>query len=792
MRNRILSIALALSMLAVAFVALPTTAAVDYTGSVTTTDDTGTEKTVFFRGEPVYVNVELKYLGLPYVADIGMELLTPTGGTVSWMWDRTNDPVDGWYNSSEATPVEALWTGAWFDGDVIVYDVVVSLDEWPWVEFARTQITVKKEGLTLDPPSGYYYPGQDVMISYMTSQTEDFYLEVVNATGYELENVTNQEAFEGWWGMVWQIDEDAPDGMFWLRIRAELNNDIWENVTIWIQKYDLYVTSDRWNYLVGEDALLTYIAYDMATGVPVANVDIEWAGQYYNVSGNLTNISGTLEGASGTEAFEVPSDIALWSDVYLTFWANESGTDRTSVEYRTIYVALLQADVDLDSGPYMPGDLVQVYVEAWVGWDWLPGAEVDIEVDRNGTVLDAYGATDLTTDVYGSVTHTFRLLNNAAKGNYVVTATVTKAGQTATYMATFEVEWAGWIVVQFDKDYYYGGETATVGFRTIWNNNELAGEMVSYTVWIGTGLLMIGNTTSDEVSIDIPSSYYGWIEVDAEANLDGYFVYGMAWEDVYFADIVLSVDRDRYRPGETLTFSWELITGLTAANLEYEIRDEDGVKVADEAVPFATSGSFTYTVPEGSSSDTYEATMILMDGAGGYADASIEVDMMPAYELSIWAEKSSYASGAFKPGQTVTVHYAITTQGLEHLPVYMIWFWFSYDPVGQSILVSSPEGTFEYSIPDDAPAGNIGIYAYLYDGADPVDYISYDSTLVTVNNNLSGWDKAVAGMSAIDFTLLVLIVIMILLLIVVPLLKSWERKPKEPKVEPAPPPESKA
>jgi hypothetical protein len=44
MKNRILTIALALSLLATVFVAIPTTAAYDYTGSLVTTDDDGVLK----------------------------------------------------------------------------------------------------------------------------------------------------------------------------------------------------------------------------------------------------------------------------------------------------------------------------------------------------------------------------------------------------------------------------------------------------------------------------------------------------------------------------------------------------------------------------------------------------------------------------------------------------------------------------------------------------------------------------------------------------------------------------
>jgi hypothetical protein len=50
----------------------------------------------------------------------------------------------------------------------------------------------------------------------------------------------------------------------------------------------------------------------------------------------------------------------------------------------------------------------------------------------------------------------------------------------------------------------------------------------------------------------------------------------------------------------------------------------------------------------------------------------------------------------------------------------------------------------------------------------------------------SGWSKEIAGMSAIDFTILVLIIVMIVLLIVVPFLKGRTGPIFKPKAKPEP------
>ena len=124
MRNRILSIVLALSMLVTGAYALTVSASVTYTGSVITTDNAGVPKDMFFRGDPIYVNVELKQYGVPYSGSVNVQLVRTTDAAVIYSFTRTtNNPDVGWYNSSGTGT--SLWSGAGFSGDTMTYDVVV-------------------------------------------------------------------------------------------------------------------------------------------------------------------------------------------------------------------------------------------------------------------------------------------------------------------------------------------------------------------------------------------------------------------------------------------------------------------------------------------------------------------------------------------------------------------------------------------------------------------------------------------------------------------------------------------
>ncbi len=793
MRNRILTIALALSMLAVAFAAVPTTASVDYTGSVKTTDSGHSPKAAFVEGEAIYVDVELLYQGDPEVDDIEVWIYDPNTGAEDWLWDVTDDPADGWYNSSQSTPVDPMYVYlAWWEPDLVVCDVVAYVDGvWGYQEYARTQITVMKERLTLDPDLGTYYPGQSVEITLVTRQTVDFYVEIVNETDVSKVNWTSQEAGDDhFWSTVWDIDPDFADGYYEIRVRQETSHAIWEQDSFWVNKYELLVYADTVYLLPGDASHLTYIIRDVATKAAYYGPTIEYIAHYYNVSGNETNVSGPLPSGAGEYDFVMPTDIALWSDLDITFWANES--DRSDESWLWLYTSVIGADVWTDEYDYMPGEPVTVTVSAVARNDWgadaLAGADVDVSVWRNGSSIAAYGATDLETGIDGRVTYTFSLISEAPTDVYVVNATVSKLGFSANAMTSFEVVDGAWMIVEFDRDYYASGEVATLSFRAVQNNQD-SDALFAYRVHTELGILTSGNSTGGNVAVEIPEDYFGWIWVYADADVDGNPV--SDYDDAYvdFADLALRVLNSDYRPGDTIVWNWEILTGLENATLVYKIYDEDDVVVQSGTPAFEATGSIEFEVPvdEAEVSTEYTAELRLTSATGGYIEASATATLVSSHELMIWVEKSKYVSGEYKPGSTVTVHYLINSYATEDLPVYRIQFWFDFDPISVTVLATEAEGSIEYTLPDDLATGWIGIEASAYDGIQG-NYLSGDATLLAINSRLSAWDRSVGGMSAIDFTLLVLIVVMILLLIIVPFLKGRMGAPKAPKpAEPAPP-----
>jgi len=796
MKSLILSIALALSMVAVAFAAIPTTAAVYYTGSVQATDVTGAPMNVFFYdpfsgdSERIYVNVSLEYMGVPTNMAIEVELIGPTGTVEDWLWANTNDPATGEYHSWSVAPW-AQWLNTGYvdfgDQSALVMDVVLLANTGWWTEIARSQIVLKMEGLTLSPPpSPWYYPGEQITMCLVTRQTDEFYVQVVNETDHVFGNWNNQLAVEGSWVMEWTLPSNAPDGTYWVYVRAQADDTIWYSASFNVQMYVLQIQVERYYVLPGETIWIHYEMINLSDLGSVTGATIEWNANYENDTGAEIWIHGTLPGTSGTTMFTVPSDIALYSNVYMTFWGNGSG-GRSYVNYQTLYIYQLGGSIDLDDTSYSPGDVVTATVGATISWQDMMGANVDITVEYNGTAIAGYGVSNLMTDRSGEVQYQFVLATNAAEGSYLVTATISKAGFTVTKMTSFDVIWSGSLTVEFAKDYYYSGETAEFSFTTVWNSVESPAGSVYYMVYDSVGMVGSDTTTTGTGSYDIPAGYVGRIYVQGVVTLQGRMLFGQ--NDVYvrFADIVIQPGTDSFRPGDTIAWAYNIQTGLTSGALSYVVVDNNGDVVDSADLSFATSGTVSYVAPSADASARYTITMTLDDGAGNSMTETSTVYLMAMYKINAVREtNSNFVNGAFESGTTLRFSFTIDSYGAEDLPVYFVYIWVTGADNEQRMLLTIDSGTFEYTIPDDAVDGWYSVGFNLYDGVTG-GYLSGDQVSFEVKAHQSAWDSNVGGLSMFNFVLLLLVIILLIVLIVLPLVKGRSGRGKS-KAAPLPPP----
>jgi hypothetical protein len=811
MKSRILSIVLALSLIAVLFAAIPTKAAITYTGTVMTTDHAGTAKTDFIQGEFVYVKVEVMNDGELSDQQITVSLVrTNDGHLASSFTTHSNDPVVGWYNSTQAAGELNLSTSHSITGDVQSYNVIVTLPGHGGIEIARSQIVVRAVGLDLTPTPNNpaYWPGEVITITLVVTlaQTSNvFYVQILNDTGAATDvNFTAQTATAGYWSHQFTIGATLPDGTYDVNVRAQSDHSVWYTDSFDVQAFEMMVDAQRDAYLPGETAKITYMVLDLSTLARITSgVTLYYNASYQNSTGNLTWQNGTLDLASTLWEFTLPTNgtsatsIALYSNVDIDFTATQSAGQRKVTDSLTLLVGSIAGSVDVDSANYVPGDTVVVTVDANVLGDSLDGAKVDVTVWKNGTeMIAAYGATNLTTNQDGSAMYVFKLAESADLGvfNYIVKATVTKVGYSITRETQFTVETNSNLVVALDQTYYYGGQEATASFEPILNNMPASVGTIGYMFMMNSLLLAMGNTTSMSATVTIPESSFGTLAVEAFTNINGELVGGGDSAPVYFALLGLTPEKSTYRPGDTVVFQWTVVTGQASADLAYEVSDANGVRVANGTPAFDKTGSFEFTVPDAGPllSTSYDATLRMTTPEGGFASATATVTLVSQTELIISVGKSPYTSGEFAPGQKVTIHYDLSSYVMSARPTIRLHVMVSFDPITFDVVVDSPTGTISYTIPKDAPMAQHTVTVWAYDAANG-DFLAADQTAFQVNNQASGWDSSIGGISAIDLVLLILLIIVIIMLIVVPYMKDRMARPKPPEDKPmelTPPSES--
>jgi hypothetical protein len=797
MRSRILTIALALSLLATAFVAFPTTAAYDYTGSVATTNDTGAPKYVYIQGEQVYVNVEVRYHGELSPEEIRVRLQPANMGWTSQFTVIADDPVDGWYNSSVALSSLTLSTmGFWLDEEIVCY--VIAYERWTMTELDRTTILVKEAGFSVDPDpifvSGIgtvgYYPGQTLDITMITSRTtEMFYVQIVNETGTTVQNWTAQIAPAGYWHATWTIPTTLANGEYTIMVRDSTTHLPWPYPYVHdfdVRSFVFDVIPERDSYLLGEVARMQVITIDLATLGPAVGVTVSFSAHWYNASDGDQWLNSTLVDSMGVHELQIPaSDVATWWGIEIDYSATLSG--RAEEAYVWLDFAQISATVYTNWGGYMPGDVVALTVEAEIDGYPLPDAAVDIKVSKNGTKLDAYSVSGLMTDLDGIITYAFKLSPDAAIGTYSVEVTVSKVGSSTIAATSFYVSEYGSLVIRFDKDYYISGETMFINFEAYWQGLQVYLDSMLVTVTTDWGLLAIGNTSTMAVSAQLPTDYVGDVWVYATGYYGDMVFNTVGWTEVFGVRIVILPNTDTFEPGDTLTFTWNVIGPVSNGTLNYILYGSN-VYIESASPAFAMTGTVTFEVPLTDPDYVYGVWISLLTDTGSYSESQAEADITDDGELSIWVEKSKYADGAFKPGQTVKIQYEIFNFWSDPLPMYLLVVSCDYDPAESYIFVTAASGVVEYTLPADLSTGMLEIEVELWDPTDWVD-LSDDSTTVMVNNRLSAWDTSIGGMAASDFLIMLLIVVMIIVLIVMPFIKGRQPKTEAPVVEePLPPP----
>lgn len=566
-----------------------------------------------------------------------------------------------------------------------------------------------------------------------------------------------------------------------------------------IQGYTFDVWTDKDDYLPGDSVTASWLARNLKDGAPAPDGVGEM--QVYDDSGAAVATPNPyyFNASQGSRTFRLSTSLAPDQNVNVFAWFNDtSGSTPARMGYDTAhpYVGYLGLRASTDRAVYAPGGLVTVSISAKItpnpgspsSFDTgAAGAVVNVTVRdlATGNAVPAYGATGLRTDALGDLAHVFALALTPTLATYEVEVHAETNGvQTADRTISFDVEQVPTLDVSLglSRSDYASGDSARAT-ATVYR--EPAG---TYTYrWLvsdaSTGdvfaSLAGGGATYDYA---IPLAYEGTLRFDVTVDDgEGNEETAIAFADVAFGYLALTLNRPDYEAGTTLVVSYSLRSAvLTSPTYYYEITDSMGNVVAAGT---ASGGSLSYVVPDPARSAYTFTVTATQDGRS--VEGQITVVQASGFALATTPDRETYL-----PGETVRIRYALTAKGTTALPP-QFWFYIYFGtlpffgPPTAQVQTTAASGDLLVTVPAGVGEGNVAIT--VWEGSTGA------SSLVSVRIGSTNplWDSEIGGIPALALLLTLLILVLLAAVFLL-----WRRtggaggvrKPPMGPVEKAPPP----
>ncbi len=527
------------------------------------------------------------------------------------------------------------------------------------------------------------------------------------------------------------------------------------------------------------------------------------------VTGTYTTSSGTAKLptvhlgslAVGYDNFTVPSNAE--GSYTLDFFANttSAGYNTSAIASATGYVGnLTSPSVTLGSCPagcptsdFPAGTPVYVTVTELISGTSDParGVTASFKFEKGTSFVTPPGGapSSVLTNQQGQAAISFLASTSvfALGGTNSVEVTVSDptdlALGTLTQSVTFTIynpTLTPGITLAWSSSEYYSGATATAQW-TLGGQNSTVLTGWTGSFWIvrsvsSQGIYQAGGitpgTTSGSFSVAIPSTFTGSLYGAVIASNATSEVFAASYTSVEPDMLQLSPSEDSYLPGDTIHvgISTEGPT-LTGATLWATVVDGSGNWIQNGAL---TGNSLTVSVPSKAPPTSYVVTVVAQTPTGGdVANASVVLTEASGVNLNVGiSTASNYLDGSFQPGETVTVSYSFTTYGVATLPkTYVLTLTPSSGYTTSTVDLSGASGSFQYTIPKDAPNGvlMVGVHAVL-GGSNCVSYCSAASGFTAQINGNPAPLSYQFGNSGFSLGALVFIVVLIVLALIVLLL----------------------
>lgn len=537
------------------------------------------------------------------------------------------------------------------------------------------------------------------------------------STGAQVFNESNVALSGGYWNGSYKVKYSVPDGAYLFTVAESSNNYTLYATYLYFQALVLSAFSNEIYYLPGEPATIYYTVTNTSNNAPAVGVNVSYTMNYTTTSGTQS-LQGVVSG--GVLNLVIPYTTRIPSTVTVTLHAVDSyGHNATQELYLGVHKLL--GFVSTDSQYYYPSQPVTVSVEAAVGPNVfnnapVAGARVYVNVSYGGSVISSYSGSGLTTDAQGIASYAFMLSGNATLGTYTVDAKITAYGWSNTTAYTFQVEKQP-VIYTLElipgQSSYVGGQEFTATWMLVNNGTARTPAFASYAAYIGNSIVAAGTNSNGTISFQVPSNTNGYLYLEVSASdAQGDSASATASVSVSQAILVINPSTLEFSPSTVVTFSYHIIgTGFSSPVYLYTIEDNNGNSVASGTV---TASSISFSIPKNPSSSYTLYLTATNKTSGGVVNQSSTISELSGTVMSFSISQSSYVSGTYGPGQSVSLYYSISAYGSGSLSsAYTIYVWIPGVPASYRMYsVTSSTGTLSYTIPNGVSQGSYQIESF--------------------------------------------------------------------------------
>jgi hypothetical protein len=592
--------------------------------------------------------------------------------------------------------------------------------------------------------------------------------------------------------------------------------------TFLVHTYEVFMIASQPAELARHTGQLLYFVNLSVNNAPDLNyTTLSMSGQYYTTGNVWAKLPGTPAPLPvspwGAYNFTVPSDASTYGFIDFTLTANTTAGTFPNTE-----VGLLQIPLGYVTAPtvslgtcasgclsntFEDGTPVYVDVTAVISTPYgtypAVGFTANFEFDAGVTPVTPLGnyPKSITTNGTGGAEILFLATTtvfSTTQSNSVKVTITDPVDSSSTYgptnvsfSVTPQLPGMARLQVVLDSSQYYGGDTIQATWQVGGLNASLAqGWTVDgWWAWEANSRTLlasgpIGSTQSQGTfALTAPTGYQGEIQVDVSAHNATGSIGAMTTADVSPPSIFLNPSEADFLPGDHITVGVTTLGSVFQTATLY-------ASVVDNSGNVLQSGAFTGSqiqiqVPKVGSPSFIEVSVAAQDSTLGVVGAS-SIRLFEGSGLLVTAgvaTVSNYIDGSYQPGQTITIHYAVTAIGSAVLPktytveVYPWTAFFGSDYGAQETQSSSSSGSVQYTIPSGTPAGAQLFEVYVMAGACVSACYGGSDFSININPNPSVVGMEIGAGSGITVGWIILLVIILVVAVLLLFLMRRRARP---------------